>query len=145
MKKQDQKTRRRSENTDPPHWLTAALRLAGDAAAFENPPAGIVSTSAAFCLRCRQAARMALGILKLRQERQRIGFVPVPLTDYIQGLMKVADVPTPQVLAAVSPGNLALQTPEWAAGLGRFTKAIGLSLRETLVHLRIGFAAQHQS
>jgi hypothetical protein len=144
MKKQNSKTGKSIANTEPPLWLTAALRLAGDASAFENLDVGKTETSESFRDRCRQATARALAILKLRRERQRVGFLPVALTDYIQGLAKVAEVSLSQVLTSIGVEELNLRAPEHATSLGGLARAIGLSLRETLAHLRIDFAAQRE-
>lgn len=144
MKKQDAKISRPEDEVEISDWLAAALHLAGDAAAFESADSSAANLSAGFHRRCRQAAGQALAILKMRQERQRIGFLAVPLADYLQGLMKVAGVSLSQVLAATGITDLALQTPGPLTAVGGLAQAIGMSLREVLVHLRIGIAAQSQ-
>jgi hypothetical protein len=144
MKKQEPKVSRVNEGAEAPRWVAAVLRLAGDAWAFENRDLA-TETSDTLRLRCRQAAGQALTILKLRRERQRVGFLPVPLTDYIQGLAEVAEVSLSQVIASPGIEGSTLRMPECVAALGRLAREIGMSLRETLTHLRIGFAAQRQS
>src|SRR5215510_14153379 len=82
---------------EPPKWLDDALREVfddghGTAIEFSQP-------SEAFRERCREAANVALSMARLRNERRRIGFVPISLAEYIQGLVKVTGVQIDAVLA----------------------------------------------
>jgi len=144
MKNQDFNINELNEDIDMPQWLASVLRLAGDEAAFETSNFAVPEISESFRLRCHQAVEEALIILKLRRERQRIGFLAVSLVDYLQGLIKVADIVPSQVPALLIDIANRLQTPEYLSSIGHLTKKIGMSLQETLAHLRIGFAAQHQ-
>lgn len=145
MRKQDQKTKRSSDKTEAPHWLTAALHLTGDAAAFESLGFEAAESSESFRMSCRQAAAGALAILRLRRERQRIGFSPVSLPEYLQGLVKVAGVSLNQALTSIGVRDFDPRGPKYMSALGRLAQAIGMSFRETLTHLRIDFAAQRQT
>lgn len=144
MKNQNSKVTGLHEDAEAPHWLAAALRLVGDAVIFEDMDPELAETSDGFRVRCREAAGLALAILKLRRERQRVGFLPVSLTDYLQGLVKVAGLSLAQMLAAIGVQDLTFRSPEVATAFGRLALQIGMSLRETLAHLRIDFATERQ-
>src|SRR4051812_38305197 len=71
-------------------WLTDLLRESSDYFAFQEDSSDRVSSD--FRERCREAAAGALTLSQLRNERQRIGFVPLSLETYVQGLVKVTNV-----------------------------------------------------
>lgn len=144
MKKQNSKAEESIVKKQPPLWVAGAVRLAFDASAFETLDIQGTATSESFRIKCRRAAANSLTVLRLRRERQRVGFLPVALTDYIQGLAKVADLSLSEVLTSIGLEELNLRTPQHATSLGSLARAIGLSLRETLAQLRIDFAAQRE-
>lgn len=120
---------------EAPKWLDDALRQTfarTDAIEFSKP-------SEAFKARCRAAAAVTLSIAKLRNERRRIGFVPMSLAEYLQGLIKVTGVEIDAVLARFGIDDLASVTSESARNLARFAQELNISLRETLIHVRLGF------
>lgn len=124
----------------PPRWLSEALYGTSGLVQFSYPDA--FDEVAAFTRRCREGAKIALGISKLRKEQQRIGFVPLPFADYIQGLVKVSGVSLPEVLAKFGIKDLASSDERSAPTLARLAKAVGIGLRETLAHFNISFATQ---
>lgn len=120
---------------EPPKWLDNALRQTfarGDAIEFSRP-------SEAFKARCRTAANVALSIAKLRNERRRIGFVPMSLAEYIQGLIKVTGVQIDTVLSRFGIDDVTRVTSGSARNLARLAQELNISLREILIHVRIGF------
>jgi len=128
----------------PAEWLNEALASARDLAEFSRP--GIVAEgSPAFRRRCRDAALAALALARLRDERQRIGFVPLSLCDYIEGVAKSAGAPLDRLLAGLDISDLPRLDVESARALGRLAHAIGISLREALLHLRIQLAAAFET
>lgn len=100
------------------------------------------SAEEAFRGRCHEAGAAAHSIARLRHERQRVGFVPLPLAEYIQGLVKLAGVPLGPVFARLGVTDLTCAEPDSVRGAARLAREVGISLRETLAHLRIGLAAQ---
>jgi hypothetical protein len=143
--KQDQEPNNSDQEYVLPGWFIGIMRLSEDMSAFESIEVEQAEVPIDFHLRCNEATEAALSIAKLRKERQRIGFMPLPLTDYIHGLIKVANVSLSQVLAWLGTTDISFSTPEHAKALGRLAQQIGLSLRETLVSIRIGFAAQRDA
>lgn len=130
------------ETYQPPKWLTDVLRLSQQSAGEGGRDEEFAQANPDFVHRCREAAQIALSITKLRNERQRIGFVPLSLTDYIQDLVKLTSVSLSQVLAWFGIRELAKPGPDEVGALARLARAIGMSLRETFAHMRIGFATQ---
>jgi hypothetical protein len=125
------------EMYEPPKWLDDVLRrsFAGSDRAVTEFPA----PSEAFHQRSRDAANSALSIIRLRNERRRIGFVPITLAEYIQGLVKVAGVQIESVLARFGIENISRSNSDSARKLARLAQELGISLREVLIHARIGF------
>jgi hypothetical protein len=135
-----------SESTDPignfqaPSWLTDLLLESNDYLAFNT-----VETEPGdkdFQKRCREAAFLAMSLSSLRKEKDRIGFVPLSLAAYLQGLFRVADVALQPILAWIGIEKLSDLNSAQVARLARLARDIGIELREALIHLRIGFAEQ---
>ena len=128
---------------EPPKWLDDALRELfddGHGTVIEfSPP------SEAFRERCREAANVALSIARLRNERRRIGFVPISLAEYIQGLVKVTGVQSGAVLARFGIDDIKRLTSGSARSLARLAQELDISLREVLIHVRIGFVEKIDS
>jgi len=129
------------ENWRPAEWLEEALASAGELEEFATRAPKDVSV--AFRNRCREAAlgRFVLGAL--REERRRIGFVPLPLADYLQGIAQTAGVPLAGVLAPRGIDDLTRTDEAAAPALAGLAREIGMSLREAMAHLRLAFAAMH--
>jgi hypothetical protein len=123
-----------------PGWLAAMLRLSyehfgSDGAIEESIPSESSN-------RYREAAGIALSLAKLRKERERIGFVPLALSDYVLGLVKVADISISPILRWLGIDDLSRPTLSSAKAVARLSRELGMDLREALVHIRIGFASQ---
>jgi hypothetical protein len=116
-----------AEGFEPSAWVADVVR----AMAFEE--------------RCGAAAAAALSVARLREERRRVGFVPLSLDEYIHGLVKLADVPIAPVLSLLGVEDLSGTESQSARAAARLARAIGMSVREALAHLRIGLAAQFGS
>ncbi len=123
-------------------WLNDALRIYNQSGFLDFEDAEAKPPSAAFSLKCLGAADIALSIAKLRKERQRADFVPLPLTEYIKGLVKFAGIDLSSVFAWLGVGNPSTYDAKSAKTFARLAREIGMSLRETLAHVRIEFA-QH--
>jgi len=126
-----------------PDWLDDVLRESFKdrheaKVVFDEP-------SQAFRQRCQAAADSAFSIVKLRNERRRIGFVPISLAEYVQGLVKVAGVQIEGVLARFGIDDITSGTSDSARKLARLAQELGISLREVLVHVRIGFVERIDS
>ncbi len=123
------------ENADeftPEPWLAEVLSAA----------APVPAPDEAFRGRCRAAGAAALTVATLRKERQRVGFVPLPLAEYIHGLVKLAETPLAPVFAWLGVTDLASTERRSVRAAARLAREVGMSAREALAHLRIGFAAQ---
>jgi len=117
--------------------MDSALALYREAAHF-NAAAG-ETVPPAFAERLREAGRLAWAIGKLRRQREQIGFVPVPLGEYLRGLASVAAVALAPVLAWVGVSSTEPFDDEASAsGLARLGEGLGMGFRQLLLHLRIG-------
>lgn len=116
-------------------WILEALRLT------ESATAGELATTEIFAKRCAEAATLALNLTKLREERYRVGFVPLPATEYIQRLVEMVDIPDSPLFSYLSEEGASITTPRRAFAFGQVAQRIGMSLREALIHIRIGFSA----
>ena len=121
-----------------PAWLIHKLQLAGDYAAFTSDNQSTVSEQ--FRARARGAAEIAYTLNKLRAECKKIGFVPMSIGDYVQGIAKVANLSLSPTLRWLGISNLRHPDPQSAAGFARLGLEIGLSLSEVLAYVRIAIA-----
>ena len=124
----------------PPAWLLQALDSARDLAEFSAPAPLPPDVSPAFRDHCRQAAATAWGLYALREERSRIGFVPLSLADYLEGIARTACISIPPVLDALGIPGFSSLDPRSVPVLARFARDLGMSLREVLAHFRIALA-----
>jgi len=112
---------------EQPAWLRLALESS--------------RASPEFMARCQEAAMVALAIAKMRRERSRARrFVDLSLESYMGGVARLSGADLMAVLNWLKVpglGNLGLET---VRGAMRLCKEIGMSLREVLAHVRIGFA-----
>ena len=123
----------------PKDWVFEVLDLTKTAAAVESAEPPI---SEAFMQRCAEAGKVALNFAKLRKARQRVGFVPLPAADYIRQLIKQVGIPESSILSWLGRDDFSLAEQKGVVDFARLAQRVGISLREALVHLRIGFASQ---
>ncbi len=120
-----------ADSDTPPDWVLTLLetvREGGIPAPFPGQET--------FLQDCRRAAGTARTLALLRRERQRVGFVPLPLREYVQGLAEGLKLSLAGTLAWAG-----LDDGAWTAlGLARLARGLGMSLRETVAHVRIAFA-----
>ncbi len=128
-----------------PAWLDNAMSMAREANLFNEAGDDSALLTQKFRDRCQAAAEVALSIAKLREERKRIGFVPLSFAEYLQGLVKVANVRLDAVLAWLNIDDLSRPSAAAVPSVARLARELGVSLREALVHIRIGFASQVDS
>ena len=128
------------EGVVTPIWLTQALQQSGEYVLFNESEEGALAPE--FQNRCREAVAVALSLGQLRRERERIGFVPLSLSAYIQGLVKVTNISLSPIMKWLGLEELSQIGADSAVGLARLAQSLGIQLREALIHLRIGFAEQ---
>jgi hypothetical protein len=115
---------------DPPAWLREALTA--------------TSTSPEFQARCRHAVSIALSVAKMHQERSRTRlFVDLSLASCLRTIAQEAGVDLKPILEWLQVSSLDVIDTQNIRGVVRLAKEIGLSLRETIAHMRIGFAEPH--
>lgn len=120
-----------SKQTDPagPDWLEAVLTeeyvLRAAARAAEAPDL------------YGRSAEVALAITRLNRARDRIGFAAMPLVDYITNLGAQIGQPTEKVLNWAGLQNRPTANPSSAPLLARLGQAVGFSIREVLVMVRL--------
>jgi len=118
-------------------WLERLVRLNEELKAFEGVDPQAVGASSDFQRSCSTAAAAALGIARLRRQRQRLGFLPLPLWEYLGELGKAAGVDLGTI-------GLNVGSEPAAAGvslrLARLCHQLGLSVREALLHLGLDLA-----
>lgn len=98
--------------------------------------------------RAREAVAIGVALASLRRERDRLGFAPVPFSEYMNELAQSSSMSS-QILSRIHRwfGIRSFENVEKADSVARLAHAIGLSLRETLVMVRLqiarhmGFAA----
>jgi hypothetical protein len=132
-----------AESYEPPAWLRDALSLSLQSNHSDQSEEEPISP--ALSEKYREAAGVALSLAKLRKEKERVGFVPLPLADYIQGLVKVANISLPRILKWVGLDDISRPSAGSARAFARLTQEIGINLREALIHIRIAYASQVDS
>jgi len=139
-------TIRESENgpDDPARpvatWLYDVLRVSRSL--LHRPVLGQLSDQAPddFMARCANGAQVALALSRLRADRQRIGFAPLSIRDYLQSLSQSVQVVLQPVLLWARIDDLSIPSPGLARGWARFALELGMDSREALSHFRITYA-----
>lgn len=129
-----------TENYTPAPWFDECLQLTADYAEFcreEAPP-----LEPEFRQRCLATVDAARALAKLREQATRSGFLPLSLTDFLQQLAVLASVRLAEVWAHFGLSEAMQPTSENAQSFARLALTLGLSLRQTLAHVRIGLATQ---
>ena len=122
----------------PPAWLEQALSAAGGGGLqeFDAEPGEALEEVLA---RCREATEAAWILTKLRSEEKRVGFAARPLHEYLDGLACKAKVKLEPVLGWFGIDDASQPSARNAEALGRLAREVGLSLRQALVQIRLGF------
>lgn len=89
---------------------------------------------------CIESADATWVMAKLQAGRERYGFHPLPLVDYLQKLAEIVNVSMVNVLERFGIAELSSPTIETVRPFARLAQQIGISLDETLMHFRIGLA-----
>ncbi|HZF09887.1 MAG TPA: hypothetical protein VFE33_13945 [Thermoanaerobaculia bacterium] len=103
----------------------------------ELPQAATVSEL--FQGRCIKAAQVALDLARLRRERQRVGFVPMAIGDYLRGLGRAIGTDLRALAVSLGIRDLDAADPESVRLVAQLCCRLELPLREALLHLRIAF------
>jgi hypothetical protein len=135
----DETTAFKIETYEAPEWLVEVFEACRRSGTFAAAEAERVSPELMY--RYQGAAKTAHNLALLRKERQRVGFVPLSFADYVGGLVKVNDVALGPVLKWFGIEDLSRPEPSSAKAFARLAQGLGMSLRESLAHIRIGFAA----
>src|ERR1035438_4513779 len=98
------------------HWLMEVMESAKGSPGFRE--------------RCENAALLALDIAKMRDERERIGFVALPFQAYLEGLGKIAGVSLAPILVWFDISDLAAAPASAATTFAGLTRELGISARE---------------
>jgi len=129
------------ESYESPEWLAEVFDACRRSGSFCPAEGEAEQASPDLMAKYAEAAKVAHHVALLRKERQRVGFIPLSFADYINGLVKVNSVPLGPVLKWFGIEDLAIPDPSSARAFARLAQELGMSLRESLAHLRIGFAA----
>ena len=87
--------------------------------------------------RCREAALGAYTIRSLREQVKRIGFVPLPISEYVALLCRGAGVTAEPVLRWAGVTDIAKIETDAAHSIARLALALGIGLRQLVVHMRL--------
>jgi hypothetical protein len=120
-------------------WVQEAVRVSEELFLFEPDAMPPAPTAADFGERCKAAAEAAVGIATLRSEKARLGFIPIPIGEYLGELSKPMRIDLRPVLAAAGvsrEGATLAPTRE----LARLCKWLGFSFRETFLHFGMALA-----
>lgn len=110
-----------------PGWLVELIRRSAP-------------SSPEFLNACARSSEAGLALVKLRRASQRLEGAPLAAPEYLRGLTAIAQVSLEVVCrwAGLSPDfHLDRQS---ATGWGHLARALGLSLREAILRLRLALA-----
>lgn len=116
-----------SEAYTAPAWLAEALQPNG---------------SAPFRDRCRAAAQVGRSLMLMRQANEQRGFILQTVPDLVRSLGATARAPLAAIAAWAELPLDGPAGPTLAAGWSRLARALGMGLREALLHLRLTFAVE---
>ena len=108
------------------HWLVQVMDSA--------------KVSPGFRERCENAALLALDIAKMRDEKQRVGFVALSFRAYLEGLGKIAGVSLAPILVWFGIPDLEAVPASAAAALAGLTRELDISAREAFALMRVSVA-----
>ncbi len=126
-----------------PGWFSKALSLTRESELFTSFNNQQHHPSLIFQQRCHKSAEVALTIVKIRKERKRIGFAPLPLAEYVKSIAANKGCVLSPVLKWLGIKDLFNLNYKTAKSFAKFAKVLGMSHNEALVHICIGFAKQH--
>ena len=116
------------DDADTPQWLIEALHA--------------VDTTGPIRTRMTKAGAGAYALAKMRAERAIVGFVPLSLGEYVEGLAALAGIRLEPLFSALGIGTLNPSNAATAERIGRLARYLGFRLDELIVSLRVGFAEQ---
>jgi hypothetical protein len=131
-----------NDNNREDAWLDEALRIHQEVESMSQCLGAPEPASEAFVRRCREAARVAWSIRTLGWEHKQVGFVPLPLAQYVRQLARAAAIPLNSVLGWLQTSEPSTSTDNdgstalWA----RLAREVGLKPHQVWMHARIGFA-----
>ena len=123
-----------------PAWLDDLLNEYGETVRLLHPTEAPEPALPDFEARCDRAITSALWLAQLRREHAQARFEPVGLAAYLADLAEKARVSLGALLSATGAPDPETAQPEDAPAILRLTGAIGISLRETLLMMRIQLA-----
>jgi hypothetical protein len=138
MTQEDTLTHNEEDDFIAPDWLIHKLQLAGDYAAFTSDDQPDVSKR--FWARAREEAEIASTLSKLRAECRKIGFLPMAIGDYVQGMAKVMNLSLSPALDRLGITDINRPDLQSARGFAHLGLELGLGLSEIMAHLRIAIA-----
>jgi hypothetical protein len=140
MTQKDPLTQNEEEVFIAPDWLIRKLELAGAYAAFTSDHQPAVSEQ----FRAR-AFEIAETLNKLRAEREKIGFLPMSIGDYVQGIAKDKNLSLSSTLSWLGISDIRRPDRQSAGGFARLGLELGFSQIELLAHIRVAIAGSSGS
>jgi hypothetical protein len=138
MPYEDIPTQNEEDAVAEPAWLIHKLQLAGEYTAFTSDNQSAVSDE--FRSRAREEAEIAFTLNKLRAECMKIGFLPMSIGSYVQGIAKVTNLSLSATFGWLGISNIFYPDPQSAEGFARLGLELGLSLSEIMTQVRIAIA-----
>src|SRR5262245_32392508 len=135
MTQKDTLAKNEEDDFAAPEWLIQKLQLAGDYQAFKSDDQPTLSEQ--YRARVREIKET---LDKLRAEREKIGFWPVPIGAYVQDMAKEANLSLSSTLIWLGISDIHRPDPQSARGFARLGIELGFSLSETLAQIRVAIA-----
>jgi hypothetical protein len=89
---------------------------------------------------CEELGRRTYELAKLRRARERAGFLPVPVADYLEELAEMAKVSLVPLLAKLKISSLRQIAPETAGAIACLATYVGISKPEIELQIRLTLA-----
>ena len=118
------------ERVESPVWLTEILATANITDSLRE--------------RMKGAGQLAYIMARMRAEKTKVGFVPLPFMEYLEGLATLAGVPLSYLHISTGIPDADHITTSTVSLVGRLAHILGFKLEELILHLRVGFA-EHTS
>ncbi len=123
-----------------PHapWLVETLKREAELLEFCQPVTQPMTEEVK--RQCIETADMAMAIARMQAEREKFGFRPFPLTDYLKQLADSAGASLSIALSRFGLQELSRLGKDTTRSFSLLARELGQSLEETLMQVQIEFA-----
>lgn len=130
-----------SKQQQVPEWVLRLADLHRDWQEFSAMEPGTIDCSKEFLSLCVAAGAVALSLRKYAAYAESIGFAPISFAAYLQRLEELTQTPAEPTLRHFGITNREHPDAVSVTGFARLWRALGRSMKEALVTLRVTLLA----